>query len=155
MSETDGRGAGRPDFEVVDRSPLPHDGKTGSRLERVTTADGRVFVVKTEEAATNWLMQAIGDDGRLVRLWASGMLAHLPSEIDCAIETVERTPTGWRVVMRDVTAALIPDGTLLTRDQSRRFLRAISSMHDSLDSVGVGGLCPLLDRFTFLSPAAV
>jgi len=124
-------------------------------LERVTTADGRVFVVKTEEPRTNWLMQATGDDGRLVRLWASGTLARLPPEVDCAIETVEPTPTGWRVVMRDVSAALIPDGTLLTRDQSRRLLRAISALHEALDGVTVDGLCPLLDRFTFLSPAVV
>lgn len=98
MSETGGRVASVAGFEVVDRSLLSHDGKTGSRLERVTTADGRVFVVKTEEALTNWLMQATGDDGRLLRLWASGTLARLPPEIDCAIETVEPTPTGWRVV---------------------------------------------------------
>jgi hypothetical protein len=153
VSETWDPGASGAGFEVVDRCRMEHDGKTGSRLERVTTADGRVFVVKTEEPQTNWLMQATGDDGRLVRLWASGTLARLPPEIDCAIEIVEPTLTGWRVVMRDVSAALIPDGTVLTRGQSLRLLRAISSLHDALAGVAVDGLCPLLDRFTFLSPA--
>jgi hypothetical protein len=55
--------------------------------------------------------------------------------------------------MRDVSAALIPDGTVLTRGQSLRLLRAISSLHDALAGVAIDGLCPLLDRFTFLSPA--
>jgi hypothetical protein len=154
VSETGDRGASVAGSEVVDRSLLDHDGKTGSRLEKVTTADGRVFVVKTEEPLKNWLMQATGDDGRLMRLWASGVLARLPPEIDCAIETVEPTPTGWCVVMRDVSAALIPHGTVLTREQSLRLLRAISSLHDALAGVAVDGLCPLLDRFRFLSPTA-
>src|SRR5215211_4093951 len=103
------------DEVVLDRTPLDSAGVTGARLERVTLVDGRVFVVKTIDQRTDWLMRATGDDGRIFRLWTAGVLLGLPAAIDCAVETVEESPEGWRVVMRDVAGALVPPGQLLTR----------------------------------------
>jgi hypothetical protein len=142
-------------WEVVDRVPLDHDGKTGSRLERVTTSDGRVLIVKEENPATTWVMQATGDDGRLPRLWSSGTLAHLPAEVDSTIETVVTIPTGWRVVMRDATGDLFPDGGPITRAQSRRLLAAAASVHKAFRSPAISGMCSLADRLALLTPAVV
>jgi hypothetical protein len=149
-------GTGRyPNDEIVDRVVLDHGGKSGSRLERVTTAGGRVLVVKEETPRANWIMQATGDDGRIVRLWSSGVLRRLPTGVDCAIESVEITPTGWRVMMRDVAAALVPDGRRLTRAESREVMNASASVHERLAGAAVPGLCPLVDRLAFLTPSAV
>ncbi|MCA1842856.1 MAG: hypothetical protein LC792_06615, partial [Actinobacteria bacterium] len=61
------------DVDVVERTPLRTPGVSGSRLERVTMADGRRLVVKVLDPGTDWLMQATGDDGRIFRLWSAGL----------------------------------------------------------------------------------
>jgi hypothetical protein len=140
---------------VLDRTPLDSAGVTGAQLERITLADGRVLVVKTIDPRTDWLMRATGDDGRIFRLWSDGVLQGLPAAIDCATESVEVCAEGWLVVMRDVTDALQPPGRLLTRAQSRHVVAAASTLHEAFASRRVDGLCPLVDRLGFLTPAAV
>ena len=140
---------------VLARSPVDSEGVTGAGLERVTLADGRVLVVKTIDRRTDWLMRATGDDGRVFRLWTSGVLTRLPAAIDCAIEAVEERPGGWLVVMRDVADTLVPSGQLLTRAQSRQVIGAVSALHHTFAGSRVDGLCPLVDRLAFLTPAAV
>lgn len=143
------------DEDVVDRTPLTSAGVTGARLDRVTMADGRVLVEKTIDRRTDWLMRATGDDGRVFRLWSAGVFHRLPAGIDCAVEAVEPLADGWTVVMRDVSDALMPSGQLLSRQQSRRVLTAASKLHEAFAGTRVEGLCPLVDRLAFLTPAAV
>lgn len=58
---------------IVERSPLAApDGKSGSSLERVVMADGRVLVTKRISPAWDWLMRATNDIGRLRILWTFG-----------------------------------------------------------------------------------
>jgi hypothetical protein len=143
------------DEAVLDRTPMDSAGVTGARLERVRLVDGRVLVVKTIDHRTDWLMRATGDDGRIFRLWTAGVLQGLPAGIDCAVETVDERPDGWLVVMRDVASALVPAGKLLPREQSRCVIQAVSTLHDAFASTRVDGLCPLVDRLAFLTPASV
>src|SRR5438445_3323932 len=103
------------DGEVIERVPLASVGVSGARLARLTTADGRVLVEKTIDARSDWLVQGTGDDGRLLRLWRSGLLHRLPPGVDSAIESVEEIAGGWVVVMRDVTDALIHEGVNVSR----------------------------------------
>lgn len=141
------------DMEVVERVLLTSAGVSGARLERVTMADGRVLIAKTIDQQADWLMRATGDDGRLFRLWSRGVLQRLPAGIDTAVETVEELPSGCVVVMRDVSDSLVPAGHLLTREQSRRVVAAASSLHDAFAGMRIEGLCPLVDRLAFLTPA--
>jgi len=141
------------DVEVIERASLSSEGVSGSRLERVVTADGRRLVVKTLDSGRDWVMRATGDDGRILRLWSAGVLRRLPAGVDAAVETVEATPRGWLVVMRDVTQALLPPGRMITRAQSRRILAAASSVHLAFGGIRLDGLCPLVDRLSFLAPS--
>ena len=141
--------------EVVARVPLVAAGVSGARLSRVTLADGRVLICKAVDSRSDWLMRATGDDGRVFRLWRAGIFGRLPTGVDSAVEWVEEAPEGWTVVMRDVTATLVPEGTPLSRAQSRRVLAAARELHGAFARTVVEGLCPLVDRLAFLTPAAV
>jgi hypothetical protein len=141
------------DLEVIERIPLASVGVSGARIERLITGDGRVLIAKVIEQRSDWLIQATGDDGRLARLWTSGVLQQLPPGVDSAIESVEEIPGGWVVVMRDVTDSLLPAGQALTRRQSRRILAATASLHDAFAGVRIDAMCPLVDRLAVLTPA--
>jgi hypothetical protein len=65
----------------------------------------------------------------------------------------ERDGDGWVVVMRDVSAGLVPDHARLSRDQSRRVLEAAAALHAAFWDEPPRQLCPLADRYQFLSPA--
>ena len=107
---------------AVSRRLLPSDGKSGSTLERVTLADGTEYVLKHVDPRRDWIMQATRDSGRIARLWEAGVFERMPAAIDTAIVAVSSTPQGCTVVMRDVTASLLPDGAPVTRLQSRQLL---------------------------------
>lgn len=144
-------------FEIVERTPLRSNGKTGASIERVRTADGRQLICKHIQPAQDWLMQATGDDGRLFRLWERGVFDCLPVGVDSAIEAVEETADGWVVLMRDVTDALVwpgaHPGARLPRDTSRRITRAAASLHEAYKGTAIDGLCPLVDKLAFLTPS--
>jgi hypothetical protein len=140
---------------AVERVPLAvEDGKSGNRMERAVLPDGRVLVVKHVTPLGDWLMRATGDDGRLARLWAAGVLDRVPAAIDHAMLAVEPAGAGWRVVMRDVSALLVPEGVTVSRADSRRLLAAAAALHQAFWGAWIDGLCTLADRWAFLSPAA-
>ncbi len=97
-------------------------------------------------------MQATADDGRIAALWASGVFRRLPRIVDHATLEVRRTPGGAVVVMRDVSHGLFPAGSPTASAQGR-LLRAIAQMHDTFVDSLVGGLCPLVAYYAFLSPS--
>src|SRR5207244_8257905 len=100
---------------AVSRHPLHGDGKSGSTLERVTLADGTRLVLKHVDPHRDWIMQATHDTGRVVRLCAAGVFDRMPAVIDTAIVGVAPAPDGCTVVMRDVSASLLPAGLRVTR----------------------------------------
>jgi hypothetical protein len=140
---------------AIRREPLAAtDGRSGSLLERVTLAGGETLVVKHARAASDWIMRATHDDGgRIATLWSSGLLRRVPAVIEHAILDVERDGDGWMVVMRDVSAALLPDAARLSRAGSRRVLHAAAALHAAFGDEPPLALCSLADRYGFLSPA--
>jgi hypothetical protein len=140
--------------DVVAREPLAAaDGRSGSLLERVVLADGRTLVVKHVRDGGDWIMRASHDHGRAAELWSSGVLARVPDVIDHAVVGAERVEDGWVVIMRDVSAALIPDHARLSRGDSRRVLEAAAALHAGFWDDPPLELCSMADRYRFLSPA--
>ena len=139
---------------VVSRQPLAvADGRSGSLLERVTLAGGEVLVVKHVRDGGDWIMRASHDHGRAAELWSSGVLGRVPEVIDHAVLGAEQVTGGWVVIMRDVSAALVPDHARISRADSRRVLEAAAALHAAFADGPPLRLCPLADRYGFLSPA--
>ena len=139
---------------VVSREPLAvADGRSGSLLERVTLAGGETLVVKHVRDGGDWIMRASHDHGRAAELWSSGVLARVPEVIDHAVLGAEQVAGGWVVIMRDVSAALVPDHARISRADSRRVLEAAAALHAAFADGPPLALCPLADRYGFLSPA--
>jgi hypothetical protein len=140
--------------DVVRREPLAAaDGRSGSRLERVVLAGGRALVVKYVSAASDWIVRATHDQGRVAELWSEGLLARVPAAIDHTILGVERDGSGWTGVMRDASAALLADEARLDRTASRRVLEAAAALHAAFWDDPPLALCSMVDRYRFLSPA--
>jgi hypothetical protein len=140
--------------DVVRREPLSAaDGRSGSLLERVVLGDGQALVVKHVRDGGDWIMRASHDHGRAAELWSSGVLARVPEVIDHAVLGAEQTADGWVVIMRDVSAALVPDDARLSRADSRQVLEAAAALHAAFAGGPPLELCPLADRYSFLSPA--
>jgi hypothetical protein len=140
--------------EVVARESLAvADGRSGSLLERVVLAGGQTLVVKHVRDGGDWIMRASHDHGRAAELWSSGVLAKVPAVIDHAVVGAERVDGGWVVIMRDVSAVLVPDHARLTRGDSRRVLEAAAALHARFWDEPPLTLCSMVDRYQFLSPA--
>jgi hypothetical protein len=140
--------------DVVRREPLTAaDGRSGSLLERVVLAGGEVLVVKHVRDGGDWIMRASHDHGRAAELWSSGVLDRVPEVIDHAVLGAEQVEDGWVVIMRDVSAALVADTVRITRADSRRVLEAAAALHAAFAGGPPLELCPLADRYAFLSPA--
>jgi len=139
---------------ITARVPIEaSDGKSGSRVERVTLADGRCFVVKHISPRWDWIMRATEDRGRIATLVSSGLLARVPAVIEHGVVAVEPEGDGWAVVMRDLSATLVPEGERLSRARSRRILAAAAALHDAFRDDSPLDLVPLAVRYSVLSPA--
>jgi hypothetical protein len=140
--------------QVVSREPLAAaDGRSGSLLERVVLAGGGTLVVKHVLDGGDWIMRASHDHGRAAELWSEGVLARVPAVIDHAVVGAEEVEGGWMVIMRDVSAALLPDNARITRADSRRVLEAAAALHATFWDDPPLPLCSMVDRYQLLSPA--
>ena len=140
--------------DVVSREPLAAaDGRSGSLLERVVLTNGRALVVKHVLDGGDWIMRATADHGRAAQRWSEGVLARVPEVIEHAVVGAEQVPGGWVVIMRDVSAALVPDHVRVSRDDSRRVLGAAAALHAAFAGDPPLELCSLADRYGFLAPA--
>ena len=128
-------------------------GWSGNVLERLTLADGRRLIAKRIVPGTNWIDRHTRDAGREALLFTSGVLDRVPRTIDHAIVAAARDGDAWWVVMRDVSASLLPDGTRLSREQHGRILAAANLMWDELWGERVPHVCTLHDCFKLFSPA--
>jgi len=138
---------------AVERELLPSgDGKSGSRLERWRLDDGTTVVVKTISPEWDWIMRATRDEGRIDVLWQSGVLDLVPPAIDHGILLVERVGHECSVVMRDLSATLLPDDYVLSRAQSQCIVRAAAELHEAFFDREVPELCQLEDLYSLLSP---
>src|SRR4030095_6332854 len=129
--------------DVVRREPLAAiDGRSGSLLERVVLGDGQALVVKHVRDGGDWIMRASHDHGRAAELWSSGVLARVPEVVDHAVLGAEQTADGWVVIMRDVSAALVPDDARLSRGDRRRVLEAAPARPRPLRAPPAAGAVP-------------
>lgn len=133
---------------------VPEDSKSGARFERVVI-DGERYVLKYQDPRDDWLLRATGDPGdRYVRLWSSGLLGRMPHVIDPAVVAGSFDGAVGMVLLRDVTAQLLPPGRPLSTEQHARFLDHMAAIHAAFwgwrDEVGI---TPLATRYLMFSPA--
>jgi hypothetical protein len=140
------------------RTPMTAvDSKSGARFERVVI-DGESFVLKYVDRHDDWIMRQVGDIGCVpVRVWESGVLDLLPACIDHTTVGAARQRDHGAVLMRDVTACLVPPGDVpIPAEQHLRFLDHLATMHAATwgwrDEIG---LVPLANRYSFFGPDAL
>jgi Phosphotransferase enzyme family len=139
--------------EVVEHQPVVSTGWSGNVLERLALADGRRLIAKRIVPGTNWIDRHTKDEGREALLFTSGILGRLPTRIDHAVVAAERDGDAWWVVMRDVSASLLPDDKRLSREEHSRVLEAANLMWEEFRDERVPYLCSLHDCFQLFSPA--
>ncbi|HXH22574.1 MAG TPA: hypothetical protein VNN10_11125 [Dehalococcoidia bacterium] len=130
-------------------------GYSGSPLERAVLDDGTAVVIKHIDLGRDLAAIASNDRGRAATLWLSGLLDRLPRSIDHATMAAWPEEGGWTLVMRDVSAALIEESRVLTRDESRRVLRQVADYHRTLAGVQHQDLCPLETHLSMFSPRSI
>lgn len=140
---------------AIKREPLA-GGWSGSGLERYVLPDKRVVVAKRISPRWDVIMRATGDDGRLHRMWTSGIFARIPPVIDHAMLAVEPEDDGWLVVMRDVSDALVLSDAVLSRTDNRRILEGMCALHETFweEDLRELRLRPIGDHVARFSPAA-
>lgn len=139
---------------AVERTPVGEDGRSGSRLERVRLADGTRLVLKHTSLAYDRVAQVTADDGREARLFLSGALDRLPAGVAHAIVDAWRDDEDWVIVMRDVSAGLVPNDHIATHAEVGRVLTALSALHRTYAAGHrPAGLCPLAAMLGNLFPA--
>ena len=133
----------------------PDDTKSGARFEWVVI-EGERYVLKHQDVADDWLMRATGDTGRrYVALWEHGILDRVPDVIDHATVGCAFDGQAGAVLLRDVSAGLLPTGDVpFALDQHRRFLDHMAALHAAFwgwrDDIG---LTPPMRRYLAFSPA--
>lgn len=136
---------------IVRREPLTHMGQAGNSLERDILDDGQRVVVK-RMAGDDWVARQTHDSGRELGVWESGLLPRLPHVVDHAVLDGGRDGAATFLVMRDVSAELLPPARRLTREENRRILGAAAELHASLAGESVPGGCSLEDKITLTAP---
>lgn len=148
---------------AVAREPFVHtDGKSGSRFERVTMADGSMRVVKFVLVDDDWTMRGTGDVGcHPVQLWEVGLMDVLPERIDHGVLAVARGfgRNGWggAILMRDLNAELVASGNApVSLDDHWCFVDDLAALsartwgwHDDV------GLVPLSNRLAWFNHASL
>ena len=139
---------------ATERAPWqPGDTKSGARFERVVI-EGSRYVLKYQDPKDDWLLRATGDPGaRYVRLWEEGLLDRLPDVIDAAVVAADFDGAVGRVLLRDITDALLPADQPFSEARHSRFLDHMAALHAAFwgwkDDVG---LTPLAVRYLTFSP---
>ncbi len=139
---------------AVERAPLDgHDGRSGALLERVLLDDGTRLVVKRTSPAVDLVMRRTGAAvSREYRLWRSGVLGRLPLGVGHALVDAWVDGEETVLVMRDLGAAVVGWDRRLSRDEARRLLGAVTSLHRAFRGGSPALLCPLVDRISVFRP---
>jgi hypothetical protein len=113
--------------------------------------DGSKLVVKRLAPDGDWLTRATYDDGRLIRMWTSGLLDRIAAVADHTIVDVQRS-SDVHVVMRDATADLLPPRVHVSHDRSNEILRGLASLHEAFAGSRHDGLCAIGARYAMFAP---
>ena len=143
---------------ATERVPMrSSDAKSGAHFERVVI-NGERYVLKSLHVDDDWIMRASGDlTCRPLTVWRSGLLDLVPACIDHAMvgaaQGLGRNGWGAAILMRDVSAWLVPEGhDPLTEATEARLLDHMAQLHACLwgwqDTVG---LSPLASRYTYFT----
>ncbi len=140
--------------------PLQADyAKSGSHLLVVETNDGQGphYILKCISPARDWLMRATDDRlCRSVTLWQHGFFDRMPPQIEHGILACCRDGQGWAILMRDVSATLVPYSRLSVAD-NECLLDAMAALHATFFETPeladpALGLCSLRYVYTMFSP---
>jgi hypothetical protein len=116
---------------ATERTPMPGThGKSGASLERVVIG-GKPHVLKRLDLADDWTMRAAGClRGAPFELWERGVLTRLPGCFNQPIVGVAALPRGCALLMRDVTAWLVPvTDEPISAHQNQSFLEHMADLH--------------------------
>jgi hypothetical protein len=137
---------------------------SGSSLLIVETNDGHAlghYVLKRVSLECDWIMRVTEDDQcRSVTLWQSGLLDGLKPAVEHGIVACARDEAGWAILMRDLTAAMLPLEQPLCIADNERILAAMAATHATYWNAPelanpALGLCSLRSVFHSLSPQRV
>jgi hypothetical protein len=128
-------------------------GNSGAALERVTLPDGGAGIAKRVVPGGDWLGRAAGGTAITAELWNAGVLQRLPAAIETGIVAVERDGDGWRILMRDLSDALLASEGPISREQHRAVMAAAAAMHAAFRGQRLEGAITLEAHLAISSPA--
>jgi hypothetical protein len=128
-------------------------GNSGAQLERVTLADGTAGIAKRVVPGGDWLGRVAGGRAITAELWRAGVLQRLPASIETGIVAVEPEGDGWRILMRDLSAALLPAQGPISRARHREVMAAAGALHAAFRGERFDGAITLERHLAISSPA--
>jgi hypothetical protein len=128
-------------------------GNSGAQLERVTLPDGTPGIAKRVVPGGDWLGRVAGGRAITAELWRAGILQRLPASIETGIVAVEPEGDGWRIVMRDLSAALLPAQGPISRARHREVMAAAAALHAAFRGQRFDGAITLEGHLAISSPA--
>jgi hypothetical protein len=128
-------------------------GNSGAQLERVTLPDGTPGIAKRVVPGGDWLGRVAGGRAITAELWRAGVLQRLPATIETGIVAVEPEGAGWRILMRDLSAALLPAQGPISRARHREVMAAAAALHAAFRGEGFEGAITLERHLAISSPA--
>lgn len=136
---------------VLERRPFEAEwGRTGARFEKGRLADGTPVVIK-HVSPDDWVVRASGGVSFIFNLWEAGAFDRVPAVIDHTMLAAEPEGEGWVVVMRDASDAVLAEGRVLSRDESRRVLAAAHALHREFWDEDPPAM-PVRRRFEVMTP---
>jgi hypothetical protein len=128
-------------------------GNSGAELERVTLPDGTPGIAKRVVPGGDWLGRVAGGRAITAELWQAGALQRLPAAIETGIVAVEPEGDGWRILMRDLSAALLPAEGPISRARHREVMAAAAALHAAFRGERFDGAITLERHLAISSPA--
>lgn len=136
---------------ALERGPFAGEGgRTGASFERAVLADGSDVVIKFV-SRDDWMLIVGGGVSYLNRLWEANVFERMPRVIDHAMLAMEPAEDGFVLVMRDVSDAVLAEGSVLSREENRRVLAAVDEMYKAFWGEVLPG-CPLYDHLLTFDP---
>jgi hypothetical protein len=135
----------------------PADGKSGARFEKFSV-DGEPYFLKVLSYDSDWIMRCSGNiDFWEYKVWQAGLYDRVPPEIDHAMVAMSLDDGVLSMLLRDISAHLIPEGDdLVSVEQADAFMDHMAAFHAAFwgwrDDVG---LSSLEQRISFFSEANV
>ena len=128
-------------------------GNSGAELELVTLPDGTPGIAKRVVPGGDWLGRVAGGRAITAELWQAGVLQRLPPAIETGIVAVEPDGDGWRILMRDLSAALLPAEGPISRARHREVMTAAGALHAAFRGERFEGAITLERHLAISAPA--